>query len=365
MNQTEAAGALKITAAALSHYESGKRKVEALTLESLSRLYGVALGYFFGEDEPRVDWEVALRSLAQNLSPQGKAGISHLIAQVHNLEELYRLTGTACPGMLHPPFPCLVEEHFSNYEVAEYAEKFRRYYDLGVAPLLDLRGFLEALGYQIFAVSLGKLPDDLKGFFFQDSKLGPIITVNADRAISCRSFTLAHELAHSLYHYDRPPILCRQNDVRLLEQFANRFSSYFLIPDEALHERLRQLRVKTVTRPEDVIHLARYFGVSFEVMYYRLHSEHRLDDSSKVFDKVKPVALAKALGYSPLRYEFSVGPLPPEERLPRVFLELAYRAVQQKQISLRRAAELLNISDIEIEERLYSDEAEGIEQIYA
>lgn len=82
MNQTEAAGALRITAAALSHYESGKRKVEALTLESLSRLYGVALGYFFGEDEPRADWEVALRSLAQNLSPQGKAGISHLRSAV-------------------------------------------------------------------------------------------------------------------------------------------------------------------------------------------------------------------------------------------------------------------------------------------
>ncbi len=49
-SQTEAAQALGVTPAALNQYESGKRRVEALTLDLLRRLYGVPVGYFFGEE---------------------------------------------------------------------------------------------------------------------------------------------------------------------------------------------------------------------------------------------------------------------------------------------------------------------------
>ena len=365
MNQTEAASVLGLTAAALSQYESGKRRIEALTLESLSRLYGVPLGYFFGEDEQKADWEVSLRSGAVALSPQGKAGMSHLIEKVHELEELYRLTGTSFPGTPHRPFAPLAPEKFSDYEVVSYAEKVRRHYDLGVAPLLDLRGFLSAQEYKIFAVPLGSLRDDLSGFYFSHPELGPIIVINEEQADSRRPFTLAHELAHGLYHYDRPTILCRASDTRELEQFASRFASYFLIPQEALHSRLRQLGVKRVTRPEDAVHLARYFGVSFGAMCHRLRSERRLDESSEAMKSVKPVALARTLGYRPMPYSGGVRPLPPEDRLPRVFLELAYRSVREEKLSLRRAAEMLGISDIEMEERLYPTEVEEVEELYA
>lgn len=41
-----------------------------------------------------------------------------------------------------------------------------------------------------------------------------------------------------------------------------------------------------------------------------------------------------------------------EEMLPRTFIELGFRAVEQSKLSLRRVAEMLGISDIELEERL-------------
>lgn len=47
-SQSEAAQVLGITSAALSQYESGKRRIEALTLERIARLYGVPVTYFFG-----------------------------------------------------------------------------------------------------------------------------------------------------------------------------------------------------------------------------------------------------------------------------------------------------------------------------
>ena len=62
MSQKEVAEHLGVTASALSQYESGKRKIGALALERLARLYGRPLSSLFAEEggEERPDWERAL-----------------------------------------------------------------------------------------------------------------------------------------------------------------------------------------------------------------------------------------------------------------------------------------------------------------
>lgn len=172
-------------------------------------------------------------------------------------------------------------------------------------------------------------------------------------------------MAHSLFHWDRPAILCRVADrADLLEDFADRFASYFLIPQEGLQERLEVMGIKTVKQPEEVIHIARYFGASYAVTLYRLEVDRKLGAPKETFRDVKPIALAKSLGYSPSPLEFGVRPLPPEERLPRIFLELSYRAIERGILSLGRVAEMLGISDLELEDRLYGEEAEDSEEVY-
>jgi hypothetical protein len=109
---------------------------------------------------------------------------------------------------------------------------------------------------------------------------------------------------------------------------------------------------------KDVVHLARYFGISYKAMLHRLQQEKRVDPSSPAFEGVKPLALAKALGYPGTRYEFGMRPLPPEERLPRVFVELGYRAAKEELLSPRRVARMLGISDVELEDRLEGEEEE-------
>jgi Zn-dependent peptidase ImmA (M78 family)/transcriptional regulator with XRE-family HTH domain len=351
MTQSEAAQALGLTPPALNQYEAGRRRVDALTLDRLSRLYAVPLRFFFGADDTREDWEEALRLRAEDLSPQGKAGIGRLIAAIHDLQDLYRRTETPFPGCPHPPFPALDEAVYPIEDIETWADQARRYYDLGMAPLYDVRGFLEAQGYQIFAVPLGCDNADLAGLFFLHPDLGPIVVLNENQAYSRRPFTLAHELAHGLYHHDRPAILCRSEDRRPLERFANNFASFFLIPREALHERLREARWRAAHAPEQVVHLARYFGVSYHAMLWRLREERRVDPGF-ADGGVKPVALAKTLGYQPSPYEFGEPPRSPEERLPRMFIELGYRAARGGALSERRVAEMLGISDIELEERL-------------
>lgn len=357
MTQAEAAAALGVSQAALSQYEAGKRRVDALTLDHLGRLYGVPLSFFFGHRAGRPDWEDALRSRAEGVSPAGKAGIGQLIAHLRDLEELRQRTGTPVPGIPYPPFAPLPEEESAVEHAAIWAEKARRYYDLGVAPLPDLRSFLEAQGYLTFAVPLGIEPGDLSGLCFRHPELGPIVALNADQSYTRRPFTMAHELAHGLYHYDRPAILCRSGDQRPLERFADRFASFFLIPPEALRDRLRGATNRTVRHPEQIVHLARYFGVSYRAMCHRLGEERLLDRQVGV-GAVQPMALARSLGYRPSPFECGRRPLPPEERLPRVFLELGHRAIRDGRLSPRRVAEMMGISALELEERLAPAEVE-------
>jgi Zn-dependent peptidase ImmA (M78 family) len=68
-----------------------------------------------------------------------------------------------------------------------------------------------------------------------------------------------------------------------LECFAEKFAAYFLIPSAALQERLHSRGVKRVRHPAEVVHLAHYFGVSYEEMLIRLNWEHQLAGSQEDF----------------------------------------------------------------------------------
>jgi transcriptional regulator with XRE-family HTH domain len=375
-SQGEAAQKLGITSAALSQYEGGKRRVEALMLDRIASLYGVPVTYFFAAingaemQEAEANWETDLRVMARAVSPDGKAGISRLIQQIHQLEELYQVTGTQFPVSaerpLHHPFAALRESKLSDYEVAEYARKVRRYFNLGVAPMLNVKNFLDTKGYQVFAIPLGQDEGSLSGLFFSHPKLGVIIVFNEMQAYTRFPFTLSHEIAHCFFHWDRSAVLCRIDAIESdpQEDFADRFASYFLIPQEGLQELLDAMNIKTVKQPEEVVRIARYFGLSYRATVHRLETDRKLGVPKEEFKGVKPVALAKSLGYSPLPYEFGVRPLPPEERLPRIFLELSYEALKERLFSLRRIAEILGISDVELEERLYGESVEDSEEAY-
>lgn len=375
-SQGEAAQKLGVTSAALSQYEGGKRRMEVLMLDRIASLYGVPVTYFFTAinnsemQEAGASWETDLRIMARSLSPDGKAGISRLIQQIYQLEELYQVTETQFPVSaerpLHHPFAALCESKFADYEVAEYARKVRRYFNLGVAPMLNVKNFLDAKGYQVFAVPLGQGEGSLSGVFFSHPKLGGVIVFNEMDHYSRFPFTLSHEIAHCFFHWDRSAVLCRidTRETDPQEDFADRFASYFLIPQEGLQELLDIMGIKTVKHPEEAVHIARYFGLSYRATIYRLEVDRKLGAPKEEFKGVKPVALAKSLGYRPLPYEYGLRPLPPEERLPRIFLELSYRALNERLFSPRRVAEILGISDIELENRLYGESVEDSEEAY-
>ncbi len=352
LNQSQAAQLLELTPAALNQYESGKRRVDALQLERLARLYGVPLRSLFSEETTCTDWEESLRLCSEKISTSGKVGIGQLIEEIFTLEELYTETETPFPGFPHPPFAPLTESQLHDVEAGIWAaQKARSHYNLGIAPLIDVSRFLEALGLMVFRIPFGKEQDVISGVFFLHPKLGTIVALNLQQEVSRHPLTLTYGLAYSLFLHDRPGIILRHGGSTPLENFAETFAAYFLIPPTALQERLQALGVKVIKNPATVVNLAYYFGVSYDEMLYRLQLEKRLVNFQNDFENVKPLLLARCLGF-PSDDRFRERDIALEEMLPRIFIELGFRAVEQSKLSLRRVAEMLGISDIELEERL-------------
>lgn len=89
LSQEEVAAALKVSRPAVSNIESGSRKVEALELEQLSKLYGKSVGYFLTGERENADEKVAFAARAlQGLSARD-------LDEVARFAEFLRASGGA------------------------------------------------------------------------------------------------------------------------------------------------------------------------------------------------------------------------------------------------------------------------------
>jgi hypothetical protein len=128
------------------------------------------------------------------------------------------------------------------------------------------------------------------------------------------------------------------------------------MPRRTVNEILAQLVTPqgyTITA-EVLIHLAIYFGVSFEATGWRLVSLRKLSLSrwaDLLSEQVPSSPTARLLGY---RTEES-----PAELLPRHYKYLAYEAYKTKLISFGKLAELLRRNYYEIREELDQESQEG------
>ncbi len=88
-------------------------------------------------------------------------------------------------------------------------------------------------------------------------------------------FTIAHELGHALIHksenHHYKPVRFRSDSISLdekkLEQEANQFAAWLLMPENEL---LNELANKDSISEDEIRDIAKKFNVSFSAMNYRL-----------------------------------------------------------------------------------------------
>lgn len=89
LSQDEVASALKISRPAVTNIESGTRKVEALELEQLAKLYGKTVDYFLSGEQSQIDTKVAFAARAlRGLSDND-------LEEVERFAEFLRASGSA------------------------------------------------------------------------------------------------------------------------------------------------------------------------------------------------------------------------------------------------------------------------------
>ncbi|MGH9360837.1 MAG: helix-turn-helix domain-containing protein [Thermoanaerobaculia bacterium] len=364
LSQDDVAGVLGVSRVLVSHWERGQRRPSEQMLERLAEIYGVSLpGLLRSEAKLTTSHlaELLYRNAEGGIGAGARAGIEDFVRFVEAYADLVQAVGARLDPLTLSPFT-LRRGFTSKDDIRRKAREVRDWLGLGHGPVGDLPGLLDDIGVTVYRTELGSdLNTGVSGAFLRHPRLGMCIAVNVKTTPGRQLFTLAHELAHTLFHSAEESYLVsswRRRDDK--ERFADIWAGEFLVPLEGLRRASESLALKAIHHPEEVIHLQRHFGVSYGMMLLRLRQASLINEER--YEELKhasPVTLAARLGYSVHPEEWSQDPSRWRlERFPRRFLRLLAKALREGRMSPATAATLTELTVDEIAE-LITPPADG------
>jgi transcriptional regulator with XRE-family HTH domain len=338
----------------VSNWESGTRRPNPHQLDKLSVIFRLSRGELLGEPPaPRPDFEDLLfRDAGDRLEPKGRFEIQRFLAFLDSYGQLLDALDEP-PGLLSSPFK-LGEGFSSKEDVRRRAEDARAYFRVGLGPIANLASLADSYGITIYYAPLGvDLRGTVSGAFLPHHRVGFSVLINGETTPGRQLFTLAHEIGHALFHGDRLYVnyFGRREAA---ERFANGFAGEFLVPTHHLRATVEGFGVAKVTDPEQVVHLQRFYGVSYDMILVRLSQANLVTDSDRDgLRAVRPVHLAARLGYQVDADEWVQDPETwGLARFPQRFLRLLRRAFNEHIITIGGAAALTGLAAEDIEEFL-------------
>lgn len=353
-SQEDVGAALGINRAMVSYWESGTRSPNDRQLAALARLYGVELADLLeggGVEASGGDLTGMLLRAENEVDPDSAPGLREFVEFLERYTELATLTNTPIRGLSQSPY--VHRPRFSQKDDARRkAEEVRAHLDLGTGPIPDVDTVCEMLGITVYRAPLGAaLNRAPSGAFLNHPEVGFSILVNLDMTPGRRRFTVAHEIAHALFHSNEDRwVISQGRNPR--EAFADEFAGEFLMPSEGVRRFIEEADMDPrITDAVDIIHIQRYFGASFPMTLVRLRQMNAITaDTYRQFrDEIRPVALARSLGYviDPEEYEQDADRWR-IRRFPRAFLRMLRDAVVHGGVSPPSAASFagLAVSDL-------------------
>ena len=293
---------LEIPRSAVVQVEAGNRSVDSIELMKLSKEFGFDPVDLFSEEfreERNPVFALFRRDSEQTSDNDLTRTVSHWSGLCRQFTTLEKLTGAdrsfIAPVLYKLPDPRNKWEAIQQGNVvADYERNRLR---LGSASVQDLPEIIEAQG-----VRVGVLPldDSISGLFLADEQNGLSILVNARHSEQRQMFSYAHEYGHLLFDRQARGEISRLDDRgEVMEVRANAFAAAFLMPEQGVRKFLSGVgkslgspQVQEVYDEEggaiqaqrrreaalsaiqfyDVIHLAAYFGVSYDSALWRLKS---------------------------------------------------------------------------------------------
>jgi Zn-dependent peptidase ImmA (M78 family)/DNA-binding XRE family transcriptional regulator len=298
LTQAQVADGLSLSRGALAQIELGQRAPNSLQLARLAEIYEIDIGELLSDQGVRERDAVAALFRSDDQfggDPAGRDTVrrcAQLAREFTRLEELLGLSADrVSPAEYEVPQPRNRWEAIQQGERLAEAERDRL--KLGDGSVRDLREVLEAQGLRAFEATL---PVNVSGIFLNDSRYGLSIIINEGHHPRRRRFSFSHEYCHSLVDRRVSSLVSKEeNRSELSEVRANAFAAAFLMPEAGVRSFVRSIgkgggrSVLQVYDEEealvgqrrapaasqeiqlfDVVHLAYFFGVSFESGLYRL-----------------------------------------------------------------------------------------------
>lgn len=349
-SQEQVAQALGVSRPMITYWEGGSRTPNDRQLVGLSRLYGVDVADLRSDvplesTQPVAD--MMFRGAGdEHLPPEGRRGLGEFTEFLDTYARLAEQMDFDIHGMRQSPFS--TSSAFDSADDARRkAEEVRAHLRLGLGSVGDVDRICDLLGITVLRAQLGEdLRETISGAFLIHRKVGFSILVNLDMTPGRRRFTVAHELAHALFHSDKAPYVLSFATKDPRERFADTFAGEFLMPTEGVRRVMEEQGFgPKVTDPADVIHLQRFYKVSYATALVRLRQAKsiKLEDFDR-FKRVRPVIFARSLGYEPDPEEFEQDADQWRlRRYPPRFLRLLRLAIQNDRISVPSAAKLVGV----------------------
>lgn len=271
-------------------WEEGEKSPSFNQLENLSDLYRQPLITFFQEENPKEpQWPVDFRKFPDSgrepLEPETKIAIwdaqwrqsiAESLRSEMDISIAFKPIGVqplGDPEVLAQKIRAKLGPSIETQR--KWAKNFNHLYRYW-------RGLLEETGILVFRFDFPR--NDVRAFALP-GQLAPIITVSSHDSRNGSIFSLFHELAHLLFGQSST---CNDFEFRKRagsqkdrnEIFCNHFAGAYLVPADALigHE-LVGSTVRKEMEDAEIRLLARYFGVSWEVVLRRLLILERLDEA--------------------------------------------------------------------------------------
>jgi hypothetical protein len=314
-----------------------------------------------GTEEPTAAPNVAtmlLRGAEQALPDAALPGIREFVDFLDAYAELADAAKFPIRGMHQSPF--VSGAGFDSAEDARRkAEEVRAHLRIGLGPVGDLDGVCELLGVTVYRAPVGgDLTRTISGAFLRHPVVGFSVLVNLDMTPGRRRFTVAHELAHALFHSESERYIVSTAGKPPRERFADAFAGEFLMPTEGIRRVMEEQGFgPRVDDPSEVVQLQRFFEVSYITALVRLRQARFLTQARlDAFKLVRPVLLARSLGFEISEEEHHPRPdLWRLERFPPRFRRLLRAAVRDGVVSVPTAAALTRLSMDEITELVSAD----------
>lgn len=239
------------SAATISHFEAGARKISIADLQKVSSIFGVPLDSLVSEEKGERSGDLQqFRLRAQLVKPDTQDIVAEFLSFAHTHAGRPTKIALTHADLQRPGF--VAEKVLIQVEWKE--------------PPVSPREVARKLQLPVFEWDF---PDEISGVFVATEK-GACIGVNRSHPNVRQNFTIGHELGHWLYDSSKTQIDFSQAEVvassdeesALEERKANQFAADLLMPRKWIKKDFEEL--------QDLAVLANRYQVSEQALWYRL-----------------------------------------------------------------------------------------------